>query len=70
MRAPVKGKVNQMKQEFKKKGNNYKPVKKNVSDYMYFLGLALQAAEYESTTEFLINHFKQTLNLAMMLAQL
>jgi hypothetical protein len=49
-----------VKQELEKKGNNSKPMKKNVSDYMYFLGSACQAAEYESTTEFLINHIKQT----------
>jgi hypothetical protein len=37
MSGTVKVKVNQVKQDLKKKGSNYKLVKKNVSDYMYFL---------------------------------
>ena len=52
--------TNQIKQESKKKGNTYKPTKKNLSECMYYLGSARQAADYESTTEFLINHIKQT----------
>jgi hypothetical protein len=63
MSGTVKGEVDQVKQELKKKGNNYKPVKKNVSDYMHFLGSACQAAEYESSTEFLINLINQTFEL-------
>lgn len=44
-------------------GNNkivYKPSKKTLSDYVYYLGSAKQAADYETTTEFIINHIKKT----------
>ena len=35
-------------------------IKKNLSDYNYYVGSAKQASDYESTTEFLINHIKKT----------
>ena len=44
------------------KTTTYKPSKKSLSDYIYFLGSAKQAADYETTTEFLINHIKKTFN--------
>jgi hypothetical protein len=34
-------------------------VKKELKDYMYFLGTAKQVSEYESTTLFIINHVKK-----------
>ena len=34
-------------------------VKKELKDYMYFLGTAKQVSEYESTTLFIINHVKE-----------
>ena len=37
---------------------NRKPKPKSVEDYMYYLGSAKQASDYETTTEFLINHIK------------
>jgi hypothetical protein len=55
-----KANTNQSKQDPKKKGNTYKPTKNNLSEIFYYLGSARQAADYESTTEFLINHIKQT----------
>ena len=42
------------------KTTTYKPSKKSLSDYIYYLGSAKQAADYETTTEFLINHIKKT----------
>ena len=39
-----------------------KSLKKSLSDYVYYLGSAKQAADYETTTEFLINHIKKTFN--------
>ena len=47
-------------------GNNskkqYKPSKKTLADQIYYLGSAKQAADFETTTEFLINHIKKTFN--------
>ena len=42
MSAPTRGKanINQVKQDFNKKGNTYKPMKKNLSECMYYLGSA------------------------------
>ena len=59
MSAPTKGKtnMNQFKQDFKKKGNTYKPMKRNLAECMYYLGSARQAADYESTKGFLIKQF-------------
>ena len=37
-------------------------MKKTLADNIYYLGSAKQAADYESTTEFLINHIKKTFN--------
>lgn len=34
--------------------------KKGLSDYSYYLGSSKQASDYESTTEFIINHIKKT----------
>jgi hypothetical protein len=33
--------------------------KKSITDYNYYLGSAKQASDYETTTEFIINHVKQ-----------
>jgi hypothetical protein len=35
-------------------------IKKNLTDYNYYLGSATQAADYETTTEFIINYIKKT----------
>jgi hypothetical protein len=40
----------------------YKPSKKTLSDYIYYVGSAKQAVDYEKTTEFLINYIKKTFN--------
>ena len=40
----------------------YKPSKKSLSDYVYYLGSAKQAADYETTTEFIINNIKKSFN--------
>jgi hypothetical protein len=42
--------------------NSYKPSKKTLSDNIYYLGSAKQAADYETTTDYLINHIKKTFN--------
>lgn len=39
-----------------------KASKKTLSDSIYYLGSAKQAADFETTTEFLINHIKKTFN--------
>ena len=38
---------------------NYKPLKKTLSDHMFYLGSAKQAADFETTTEFILNHIKK-----------
>lgn len=40
--------------------NGSKPIKKTMSDHVYYLGLARQAADYETTTQYLINHIRKT----------
>ena len=35
-------------------------VKKTLSDYNYYLGSAKQASDYETTTQYIINHVKKT----------
>jgi hypothetical protein len=40
--------------------NNYKPSKKTLSDYIYYLGSAKQAADYDTTTDYIINHIIKT----------
>jgi hypothetical protein len=45
------------------RGNNiHKPSKKTLADSIYYLGSAKQAADYETTTDFLINHINKTFN--------
>jgi hypothetical protein len=34
--------------------------KKGLSDYVYYLGSARQASDYEKTTDYLINHVRKT----------
>jgi hypothetical protein len=47
-------------------GNNgkmqHKPSKKTLADQIYYLGSAKPAADFETTTEFLINHIKKMFN--------
>jgi hypothetical protein len=40
--------------------NNYKPSKKTLSDHIYYLGSAKQAADYDTTTDFILNHIVKT----------
>ena len=44
----------------KRSSPSYK--KKSLNDYMYYLGSARQASDYEKTTEYLINHIKKSFN--------
>jgi hypothetical protein len=44
------------------KSTQNKPHKKTLGDNMYQIGSAKQAADYETTTEYLINHIKKTFN--------
>ena len=44
------------------KNMNYQPSKKTISDYVFYLGSSKQAADFETTKEFLINHIKKTLD--------
>ena len=41
---------------------NYKPLKKTLSDHICYLGSAKQAADFGTTTEFILNHIKKTFN--------
>jgi hypothetical protein len=41
---------------------NHKPSKRTLAENIYYLGSARQAADYETTTEFLINHIKKNFN--------
>jgi hypothetical protein len=41
--------------------NNYKPSKKTLSDHIYYLGSAKQAADYDTTTDFILNHIIKTI---------
>jgi hypothetical protein len=43
-------------------GNTNKPLKKTLSDKIYYLGSAKQAAGYETMADFLINHIMNTFN--------
>jgi hypothetical protein len=57
-------KKNQGKGKFQPKGGNYNATnttkqKQFVNDFNYYLGSARQASDYETTTEFLINHIKK-----------
>ena len=40
--------------------SGYKPIKKTLADYMYYLGSAKQSADYDNTTEYLINYINKT----------
>jgi hypothetical protein len=40
------------------RANQVKSSKKTLSDRIHYLGSAKQAADYETTTNFLINHIK------------
>lgn len=42
------------------KGNKTPNKKKTLADYVYYLGSAKQASDYEMTTEFIINYVKKT----------
>ena len=44
------------------KNNNHKPSKIMLGENIYYRGSAKQAADYETTTEFLINHIKKNFN--------
>ena len=48
----------------RRSNNNKKPKKekKSLKDYNYYLGSSKQASDFESTTEFIINHVKKTYN--------
>ena len=48
----------------RRNNNNKKPEKekKSLKDYNYYLGSSKQASDFESTTEFIINHVKKTYN--------
>jgi Reverse transcriptase (RNA-dependent DNA polymerase) len=40
--------------------SSYKPSKKTLSDYIYYLGSAKQAADFDTTTEYILNHIIKT----------
>jgi Reverse transcriptase (RNA-dependent DNA polymerase) len=44
----------------KSSSSAYKPTKKTLTDSIYYLGSAKQAADYETTTDFLVNYIKKT----------
>jgi hypothetical protein len=39
-----------------KKWKNYKPSKETLSDHIYYVGLMQQAADYDTTIDFILNH--------------
>lgn len=39
---------------------NQAKAKKSITDYMFYIGTATQAADYETTAAFIINHIKKT----------
>ena len=52
----------QAKGKFQAKGGSNiasHSIKKSVNDYNYYLGSSKQASDYETTTEYLINHIKK-----------
>ena len=52
----------QAKGKFQAKGGSNiasQSIKKSVNDYNYYLGSSKQASDYETTTEYLINHIKK-----------
>eukprot|EP00957_Ditylum_brightwellii_P201098 15324052-Ditylum_brightwellii.AAC.1 len=49
----------------KTKGNTLQrksPKKKTLEDYIFYVGTSMQASDYETTAEFLINYVKKTLD--------
>jgi hypothetical protein len=40
--------------------SGYKPIKKTLADYMYYLGSAKQAADYDNRTEYLTKYINTT----------
>jgi hypothetical protein len=44
-------------------GINYKPSTNTLAEYIYYIGSAKQAADYQTTTDFIINHIIKTLDL-------
>jgi hypothetical protein len=41
-------------------GSDYKPWKKTLADHVYYIGSAKQAADYQTTTDYVINHITKT----------
>ena len=56
----LKGKGYKGNKKTQDKSKNVKDTKKELSDCVYYLGSAKQASDYETTTEYLINHVKKT----------
>jgi hypothetical protein len=42
-------------------GTDYKPLKKTLADHVYYIGSAKQEADYQKTTDYIINHIIITL---------
>jgi hypothetical protein len=40
--------------------SEYKPLKKTFADHFYFNGSAKEAADYQTTTDYIINHITKT----------
>jgi hypothetical protein len=49
--------------------NNYKPSKKTLSDHIYYLGSAKQAADYDTTMDFILNHIVKAFTFGNDIAQ-
>jgi hypothetical protein len=41
-------------------GNDYKPSKKTLANYIYYIGTPKQAADYQTMTDCIINHITKT----------
>jgi hypothetical protein len=64
-RSQQQGKQNQERGRGKnykssQKKSTFKPTKKTLNDNIYYLGSSKQAADYERTTELLINSIRKT----------
>ena len=60
VQAGRRGYKGNRKSQGKSNGKIIKDTKKELTDYVYYLGSAKQASDYETTTEYLINHVKKT----------
>jgi len=64
-----RGRGNNRKGKFQNNKRKPEKEKKTLKDYNYYLGSSKQASDYETTTEFIINHIKKTYTYGKDIAQ-